>query len=148
MGDPTLHERALHYRVLGRVLNMSHASLCPTVSPLNADVMILRIWLFVGRSEGGIRWMHETLVCAASAIKERQSAVDQRSSARSGDTPGSLSEPPQTGDVGGGLWGVCRTLFQHCASDIGYVDESAGAGEGVHRVSETARSDGAVSEEL
>lgn len=139
MGDPPLHERALHKRVFGSVLSMSHASLCPIGSPLNADVMILRVWLFLRRSEGGIRWMRETLVRAASTVKERQSGADQRSSARSGDIPDSFSELPQTGDVVGGLWAVCRTLFQYCASDIGYVDESAGAGEGVHKVNETAK---------
>lgn len=82
--------------------------------------------------------MGEALVHAVSTVKERQSGPDQEvRSARNGNIPDSSSGHPLERDGGGGLWGVCRTLFQHCAGAIGYVEKSAGEEEGVQGVSDT-----------
>lgn len=84
------------------------------------------------RSPEGVRWMEETLARALTTVNERQNGDD------SGRTSPEPKPPAAAGerDGGGGLRGVCRTLFHHCAVTIGYVgptESAEGGGPAVSR---------------
>lgn len=84
-------------------------------------------------------WMGDTLARALTTVNERQRVGGGGETINQAADPDPSSPSPERaprGD-GGGLRGVCRTLFHHCVGAIGYVSPSglkAGGGLAVSGV--------------